>query len=111
MSPKLLGFFSFLLLLWLGVLSSVQAEETQIALRDYLGQQWTNELLTYPFSAPPGACSAASVTLTGPRGPVPAQLSDFDYWPGTQSVKSANMSFLTSLAPLASDTYTVRYRC
>jgi len=49
------------------------AGEQKIVVRDYLNQQWTNELLTYPFSAAEGACDARSVTLTGPRGPVPVQ--------------------------------------
>ena len=82
--------------------------ERQIVLRDYLNQQWTNELLSYPFSAAEGACDARSVTLTGPRGPVPVQLSEVELWPGTQSVKTAKLSFLADLAPLATDTYTVQ---
>ncbi|MHB9023894.1 MAG: hypothetical protein ACYC7E_06910 [Armatimonadota bacterium] len=85
------------------------AGEAKIILRDYLQQQWTNELLSYPISAPKGACDASSVTLTGPQGPLPVQLSEITYWPGTQSVKSAKLCFITSLAPLAADTYTVRY--
>ena len=86
------------------------AGETKIVLRDYLNQPWTNELLGYPFSAPNGACDASSVTLAGPQGPVPVQLSEIEFWPGTRSVQSARLSFIASLAPLASDTYTVCYR-
>ncbi len=86
------------------------AGETKILLREYLNQQWTRELLTYPFSAPEGACHADSVTLTDPRGePLPMQLSQVEFWPGTQSVKAAKLSFVADLAPLAADTYTVRY--
>ncbi|MHB9023895.1 MAG: hypothetical protein ACYC7E_06915 [Armatimonadota bacterium] len=85
------------------------AGETRIVLREYLKQQWTNELLTYPFSAEKGTCDARSVTLTGPQGAVPVQLSEIEYWPGTQTVKTARLSFIASLAPLATDTYTVQY--
>ncbi|MHB9025793.1 MAG: hypothetical protein ACYC7E_16770 [Armatimonadota bacterium] len=85
-----------------------RAAETQIVLRDYINQPWTNELLTYPFSAPQGACDARSVTLTGPRGAVPVQLSEIECWPGTRWVKTAKLSFIADLAPLAADPYTVR---
>ncbi|HEY3415833.1 MAG TPA: hypothetical protein VGM23_03020, partial [Armatimonadota bacterium] len=85
------------------------AGETKIVLRDYLKEQWTNELLTYPFSATKGACDARSVTITGPRSAVPVQLSEVEYWPGTPWVKSGKLSFIASLAPLTTDTYTVRF--
>ncbi|HEY3417582.1 MAG TPA: hypothetical protein VGM23_11925, partial [Armatimonadota bacterium] len=89
--------------------TGARAGETKIVLRDYLSQQWINERLTYPFSAAKGACVAGSVTLTGPQGAVPVQLSDISYWPGTPWVKSAKLSFIANLAPLATDTYIVRY--
>jgi hypothetical protein len=95
---------------WLGTVRLLPAGERTIVLRDYLNQQWTNELLAYPFSAPEGTCHPESVVLTGPRGqPVPVQLSDIEYWPNAKAVKSAKLSFLASLAPLATDTYTVSY--
>ncbi|MHB9133475.1 MAG: hypothetical protein ACYDBB_20610 [Armatimonadota bacterium] len=86
-----------------------QAGETKVVLREYLNQQWTDELLSYPFSAADGACDVRSITLAGPKGPMPVQLSEISYWPGNQWVKSAKLSFIASLAPLAADTYTVRY--
>ncbi|MHB9023900.1 MAG: hypothetical protein ACYC7E_06940 [Armatimonadota bacterium] len=85
------------------------AGETKIVLRDYLNRQWTNELLTYPFSAARGACDARSVSLTGPRGAVPVQLTEIVYWPKTRWVKSARLCFVASLAPLVTDTYILRY--
>ncbi|MHB9024394.1 MAG: hypothetical protein ACYC7E_09495 [Armatimonadota bacterium] len=85
------------------------AGEAKIVLRDYLKEQWTNELLTYPITAPRGSCDANSVTLTGPQGLVPMQLSEIEYWPGSKWVKSARLSFIASLAPLATDAYLVRY--
>jgi hypothetical protein len=86
------------------------AGERQIVLRDYIKQRWTNELLTYPFEAPAGECHPQSLTLKGPRGqPVPVQLSEIKLWPGNESVRSARLSFITSLAPLAKDTYTVHF--
>ncbi len=106
MSPKVAISLSLLFSL---CLSAVAAGEQQIVLREYLNQSWSNELLTYPFSAPPGACQVDSVTLTGPRGPVPVQLSEVELWPGTETVKSAKLSFIADLAPLATHTYLVRY--
>jgi len=85
------------------------AGEQRIVLRDYIQQEWKNELVTYPFSAPQGACHPDSAALTGPRGPVPVQLSEIEFWPGSRWVKSAKLSFIANLAPLATDTYTVRY--
>ncbi|MBM4041084.1 MAG: hypothetical protein FJ290_21500 [Planctomycetes bacterium] len=85
------------------------AGERQIVLREHLNQQWNQELVAYPFEANERECHPASVTLTGPKGPVPVQLSQVECWSGTKWVKSAKLSFITSLAPLAKDTYTVRY--
>ncbi len=86
-----------------------RAGEATIDLREHLGESWSRELLTYAFSAPEGECDARSITLTGPRGAMPVQLSEIEYWPGTQWVKSGTLSFITDLAPLATDIYTVRY--
>jgi len=89
--------------------SHCQPVERKIVLRDYLNQPWTNELLTYPFSAVKGACDAHSVTLSGRQGQLPVQLSALTYWPGTQWVQSAKLSFIANLTPLSTDTYTIRY--
>jgi hypothetical protein len=86
-----------------------RAAEHTLVLREYLRQSWTDELLYYPFIAENGACDARSVTLTSPHGAVPAQLTDIVTWPGTQWVKSARLSFIAGLAPLAADTYMIRY--
>jgi hypothetical protein len=85
------------------------AGEQTIVLRDYLQEQWRSELLHYPFSAEQGACDARSVTLAGPRGPVPVQLTAITYWPNTRQVKSAQLAFIADLDPLAANTYAVRY--
>jgi len=87
----------------------VQAGEQKIVLRDYIKQQWKNELLTYDFKAEKGQCHPESVELRLGARRVPVQLSDVATWPGTPHVKSAKLSFIASLAPLAKDTYTVRY--
>jgi len=99
-------------LIVLAPLSSVhglRAAERQIVLREHFGQKWMNELVTYPFTAKEGACRADSLTLTGPNGALPVQLSGVEYWPGSQWVKSARLSFLADLDPLSATTYTVRY--
>jgi len=48
-----------------------------------------------------GECRADSVALAGPQGPLPVQLSQIESWPGTEWVKSARLSFIADLAPLA----------
>jgi len=89
---------------------SAGAEEKKIILEEHLNRRWTHQLLTYPFEAGKGHCAPESVTLTGPNGPLAVQLSDVALWPGTQSVKSARLSFVVEeLMPLATQTYTVTY--
>jgi len=93
-------------------LSSVQvlrAAERRIVLQEHFGQKWANELVTYPFTAKKGTCKAGSVMLTGPKGPVPVQLSEVEYWPDSKWIKSARLSFMADLDPLSTATYTVRY--
>ena len=85
------------------------AGEHEIVLKEHVSRQWTGELLSYPFAAPEGACHVDSVSLRGPNGPMPVQLSDVAYWPKTQMVKSATVWFVTDLAPLSTNVYTVRY--
>ncbi|MHB9023916.1 MAG: hypothetical protein ACYC7E_07020 [Armatimonadota bacterium] len=85
------------------------AGERKFVLRDYFNQQWTNELVTFPIAAAKGECIVEGVTLKGPRGNrIPAQLSDAAYWPGTKFVKTARLSFIADLKPLAVDTYTAQ---
>ena len=90
--------------------SALSAGEQEIVLQDHLEQKWSNELVTFPFEALKGQCHRDSVTLEGPSGPVACQLSEVEGWPGSKtSVKSAKLSFVVDLAPLAIDRYTVRY--
>ncbi|MHB9134127.1 MAG: hypothetical protein ACYDBB_23910 [Armatimonadota bacterium] len=97
-----------LALLTLCIMGAGWAAEQSITLKEHLNVDWKNELLTYPFTAPKGACTLEGVSLTGPHGVMPVQLTQVDYWPGTKSVKSARLAFVTDLAPLATDHYTVR---
>ena len=106
---KVLGTAILVAAHWLSQVLVARAGEQQFVLRDYIQQEWKNELLAYPFSAPEGACDTESVTLAGPRRPVPVQLSEIELWPGSQRVKSAKLSFVADLAPLATDTYSVSY--
>ncbi|MHB9023008.1 MAG: hypothetical protein ACYC7E_02375 [Armatimonadota bacterium] len=93
----------------IAVVSAAIAGERKIVLRDFLNQQWTNELLTYQFTAKRGECRVGSVTLVGPKGVVPVQLSQVEYWPKSDWVKSARVTFLADLSPLGNDTYVLRY--
>lgn len=101
-------------LVWTGTLilslaGVPMAAEEKIVLKEYLGQAWEHQLLTYPFSPPAGACLPSSVRLSGPQGPLPVQLSEIELWPDNKTVRTAKVSFLTDLAPRAEDTYTLSY--
>jgi len=96
-------------LVLLGLGSQTLAGEYKIVLREYLGQNWPPQLLTYPFSAPQGACRAESLSLEGPDGPQAVQLFDVEFWPGTPFVKSATLALITDLPPRATKEFTVRY--
>ncbi|MFH1918866.1 MAG: hypothetical protein ABIP48_03120 [Planctomycetota bacterium] len=93
-----------------GVCRPGTAGEHEIVLKEHVSRRWTNELLSYPFEAAEGACRVDSVTLRGPEGPEPVQLSDVEYWPATRTVKSAMLWLVADLAPLAANVYTVGYQ-
>ncbi|OPZ84809.1 MAG: hypothetical protein BWY76_01694 [bacterium ADurb.Bin429] len=100
---------SVAVLLGLLLMLAAHAGEQRFTLREQLRVTWTDELVTFPFTAPKGACHPASVTLVGPKGPLPVQLIEVELWPGTAFVKSARVAFVTDLAPLATDIYILRY--
>ena len=86
------------------------ATET-FTIRERLNQTYARELLSFPFAAPDGACVADSVWLIDTEGPVAAQLTDIEYWPGREKcVRSARLcSVAAGLKPLASIPYTLSY--
>lgn len=49
-------------------LLSAEGTEKRLVLAEHLGQEWTNELVTFPFEASKGACVVESVHATGPLG-------------------------------------------
>ena len=108
-SPTLIV-LSLVALLLVGVAVPVFAGEKTITVEEQLNRHWSHELMTYPFAAAQGQCAPESVTLTGPNGAQPVQLSEVTLWPGTQSVQSARLSFLVEdLPPQTTQTYTVTY--
>jgi len=69
-----------------------------------------NELVSFPFSAARGECHPQSVQLAGPSGPLAAQLSEIDWWPNGEGVRSATLSFLVADLPaLGRQTYSLKY--
>jgi len=70
----------------------------------------SRELLSYPFTAPKGACHPDSVRLVGPDGEVPVQLADIETWGDTPFVKSATVYFQVPRPEWDSpQTYTLSY--
>lgn len=100
----------FGVVIMVGVSRRAMAGEQRIVLKEHVNRRWTNELLSYAFEAPEGACHVDSVSLEGPEGQMPVQLSDVEYWPTTNSVKLATLWLVADLAPLATNVYTVRYQ-
>ena len=104
-----LPWLTFAVIVGLGATQMLWAAEQQLVLREHLNQQWTQELVSYPFEAGMGACHEDSLMLRGPRGVLSVQLSDVKHWPGTQWAKSARVWFVVDLAPLAEDRYVLHY--
>lgn len=77
-------------------------------LREFLGIDWRDQLLTYPLVASAGECIPGHARLDGPAGPVPVQLLDIEAWPDG-SVRSARVCFSADLSPFQSDLYTLRF--
>ncbi len=99
----------FLLMVMLMSISAVIAGELTITVREQLNRRWANELLTYPVQFPIGQCIEGGVTLAGPAGEMPVQLSQVEYWPN-KNVKSAKLSFVVpELMPQTEQKYTVSY--
>ena len=89
---------------------ATHAATRQLVIKELLNQQYANELVTYPFTAPKDACAVDSLQLTGPNGPQAVQLSEVTCWPHTVYVHTARLSFIVdTLAPLAINTYTLSY--
>lgn len=69
-----------------------------------------NELVSFPFSAARGECHPQSLQLAGPSGPLAVQLSEIDWWPNGEGVRSAMLSFLVADLPaLGRQTYSLQY--
>jgi hypothetical protein len=86
------------------------AGEKQIVLTEKLGRPWHRQLVSEPFEAPPGACQADSVRLTGPAGLQPVQLTEVRLYEKSRFVQTATAWFIVDeLAPLGTNTYTLSY--
>ncbi len=86
---------------------AVDLSQGTITLREHLNQSNVCETVTFPFTAGKNACPADRLTLTGPAGAVPAQLSEIVYWSeADKTVKSAKLTFLVKgLQPLETRAY------
>ncbi len=80
----------------------------RINLREHLGVDWKQELVSYPVSFSDGAMRDATVGVQGPDGVTAGQLRDIAYWPGSSAVKSATLWFVVDkLAALTEQSYTL----
>ena len=88
--------------------TTLYAAEPQIVLKEHLGQKWSAELLTYPFHADLAQrCCRESIGVSLKGNSLPAQLIDVEFWPGTEWVKKAKLTFVADLGPLQERVYTV----
>jgi len=98
----------FIAILLFSNLSS--AGERKLTLKEHLNREWTGEMLTYSLTFPRGECTANSVRLSGPDGPLACQLSALEKWPGTEFVKSLKLSFVVErLASRTTREYVVSF--
>lgn len=88
---------------------AVDLSQGSITLHERLNQTYGREAVAFPFTAADKACPADRLTLTGPDGAVPVQLSDIATWPGAaKTIQSATLTFVAEkLDPLASRNYTL----
>lgn len=106
------GLLSAFTLTWALAAGAAKPATETLTVREQLNQTYARELVTYPFAAKDGACVADSVQLAGPNGPVAAQLTDIEFWPGkkAQYVKAARVAFIVDdLKPLATVPYALSY--
>lgn len=90
------------LLVWMAIIPCLaeQTAQREILLREHLGQKWETQLLFFPFeTALDEQCLPQNIRVSGPNGPLPAQLVDVERWPETQWVKSAQLVFADALGP------------
>ena len=99
-----------LTVLLLALMVPAGAATMTVALQERLGRDWPPEVLTYPFAASRETqCLPESLRVTGPEGPVPAQLIEVTTWPDSPYVKSAKLALVSGLAPLQKKTLEVAY--
>jgi hypothetical protein len=100
-----------LMLCWLLALIStglsLAIEQRTFTIREPFNLAWGPDRVTYPVEFPQGAVSTNGVALVDETGqPVPVQLSETAIWPD-KSLKSANVSFMVTLAPDQLRTWTL----
>lgn len=96
---------------WLPAGVFAQSGEQVFRLDEHLNRVWRDQMVRYSFEADHGRCDPVSVTLEGPAGPMPVQLSEVELWEGTPHVRRAVVSFyVDELQPLATHDYVLRYR-
>ncbi|MFW6060635.1 MAG: hypothetical protein ACODAQ_10670, partial [Phycisphaeraceae bacterium] len=100
--------------LLIGPIASASADdrphEQTFTLTERINRGWSDELVSFTFEAEQGQCHPESVALFDPDGQrVPVQLTDVERWPDAPHVKSAQVWFVTDLAPLTEKRHTLRY--
>lgn len=90
-----------MLALGLGFVSMAGAAVNKaFTIQEPFGLDWGPDRVTYAMEFPKGAVMPVGVSLVDETGqPVPVQLSDIVVWPDGKSVKTANVSFMATLAP------------
>ncbi len=82
-------------------------QSTQV-LTEHIGRAWAPEVLTYHFSATLAEkVLPASLRVTTPAGPVPAQLIRVETYPNSPYVKSATLALVSGMQPRETKTFTV----
>jgi len=89
--------------------SDAAAGQKKFVLQDHINRKWTRELVSFPVTFEQGECRVDSVTLKGPKGRLPCQLTDVQNWPDSTFVKTATLWFIADVAKLARNEYVLSY--
>lgn len=108
MSILLRGALSLLLLPAVFAVAEAAVTRT-FTIAEPVGLAWGPDRVTYAVEFPQGEVVPQGLRLTGPAGePVAVQLTGITLWPDGRTVRTAELSFVASLAPDETRTWTLQ---
>lgn len=91
-------------------IDTVQCAERTFVLREFLGQNYPRELISYRIDAAFGEVPVSTrATLHDSKEPLAVQLTNIEVWPGTHFVHKAQVIFVTGVPALSQKTFKLRF--